>query len=77
MAPARTGRDSRSRIVVIKIDQTKRGAWSMDIPGLRIFRTVEIKLMAPKMEEAPARCNEKIAKSTALPLCAELPAKGG
>lgn len=49
----------------------------MDIPGLRIFRTVEIKLMAPKMEEAPARCREKIAKSTALPLCAELPAKGG
>lgn len=77
MAPAKTGSESRSRMVVMKIDQTKRGTWSMDIPGLRIFRTVEIKLMAPKMEEAPARCKEKIAKSTAPPLWAEQPARGG
>jgi hypothetical protein len=26
--------------------------------------TVEIKLTAPKIEDAPAKCNEKIARST-------------
>lgn len=39
--------------------------------------TVEIKLIAPIIEEAPARCKEKIAKSTDLPLCPTIDAKGG
>jgi len=28
-----------------------------------------MKLMEPRMEETPARCNEKIPKSTAMPGC--------
>jgi hypothetical protein len=36
-----------------------------------------IKLIAPKIEDAPARCNEKIAKSTDGPECACTLAKGG
>jgi hypothetical protein len=33
-----------------------------------MFIIVEIKLIAPKIEETPAICNEKIVKSTDLPL---------
>ena len=67
IAPARTGRDNKRRIVVRKIDQTKSGNRSMVIPGARIFRTVVIKLIEAIMDDAPARCNEKIAKSTEPP----------
>lgn len=38
---------------------------------------VVIKLMAPRIEETPARCSEKIAKSTEAPAWARLPASGG
>jgi len=38
---------------------------------------VVIKLMAPKIEETPARWREKIVKSTEAPACARLPASGG
>jgi hypothetical protein len=55
MAPARTGKESKSRIVVSKIDQTKRGVRSMVIPGARIFMIVVIKLIEAIIEEAPAR----------------------
>lgn len=37
---------------------------------------VVIKLMAPRMEETPAKCNEKMARSTDAPAWARLPAKG-
>lgn len=36
-----------------------------------------IKFTAPKSEEIPAKCREKIAKSTEAPLCAILPLRGG
>jgi hypothetical protein len=68
IAPAKTGKDNNKRIAVINTDQTNRGTRSIVIPGVRIFRTVEIKLIAPKIEEAPAKCKEKIAISTDLPL---------
>lgn len=64
MAPAKTGRDNRSRIAVIKTDQTNKGIRSIVIPIDRILIIVVIKLIAPKIEDAPARCREKIAKST-------------
>lgn len=32
-----------------------------------MFRIVVMKLMAPKIELAPAKCKEKIAKSTEFP----------
>jgi len=71
IAPANTGRDKRSRIAVRRTDQTNRGICSIFILGLRMLKIVEMKLMAPKMDEAPARCREKIAKSTAGPLWAK------
>ncbi len=67
MAPANTGKDRSRRIAVKKTDQTNRGIRSKYIPGARMLITVEIKLIAPKMEEAPARWSEKMARSTALP----------
>lgn len=42
-------------MAVRNTDQTNRGVWSQDIPGVRILIIVVIKLTAPKMEEAPAR----------------------
>ena len=38
---------------------------------------VEIKLIAPRMEEIPARCKEKMAKSTEGPEWARFPESGG
>lgn len=64
MAPASTGRDKRRRTAVILTAQTNKGTRSNRYPVLRIFITVEIKLTAPRIEEAPARCKLKIAMST-------------
>jgi hypothetical protein len=36
----------------------------MNIPGARMLKIVTIKLIAPKIEEIPAKCRLKIAKST-------------
>lgn len=38
---------------------------------------VVIKLIAPKIEDTPAKCNEKIVRSTEAPAWARFPAKGG
>lgn len=38
---------------------------------------VVIKLIAPRIEETPARWSEKIVRSTEAPAWARLPAKGG
>lgn len=38
---------------------------------------VVIKLMAPRIEEIPAKCREKIVKSTDAPAWAKLLARGG
>jgi len=64
MAPAKTGRDKIRRNAVIKMAQTKRGNLCIVIPGALMLKTVVIKLTVPKIEEAPARCKLKIAKST-------------
>jgi hypothetical protein len=77
IAPASTGRDKRSRTAVIFTDHTNNGTRSSCIPRQRILRTVVIKLIAPKIEAIPAKCKEKIAKSTAEPACAKFLAKGG
>ena len=68
IAPARTGRDKSSRIVVMRIDQTKRGILSRDIDFRCIFKIVEIKLIAPRIEDIPAIWREKIVRSTEGPL---------
>jgi hypothetical protein len=54
-------------MAVIKTDQTNRGIRSNVIPVDRILIIVVIKFTAPKIEEIPAKCKEKIAKSTEAP----------
>lgn len=76
IAPAKTGRDKRRRIEVIKTDQIKRGVWSQLIPTVRILIIVVIKLIAPKIDDIPARCSLKIVKSTEAPAW-ETPAESG
>jgi hypothetical protein len=67
IAPANTGRDKSNRTAVIKTDQTNKGIESSVIEEDRIFKIVVIKLIAPRIEEAPARCSLKIARSTENP----------
>lgn len=55
IAPASTGSDRSSRIAVINTDHTKRGIRSKDNPIGRIFVIVVIKLIAPRIEDAPAK----------------------
>ena len=47
------------------------------MPGTRMFKIVTIKFIAPKIDETPAKCKLKIAKSTEPPECAWIEAKGG
>lgn len=64
IAAAKTGKDSSNKITVTKIAHANRGTRSKIIPLWRILKVVDIKLIAPKIDEIPARCSEKIAKST-------------
>jgi hypothetical protein len=41
------------------------------------LKIVVIKLIDPKIEDIPAKCKEKIAKSTDAPLCPTTPLRGG
>lgn len=77
IAPARTGRDNRRRTTVITTAHTNKGIRSSRNPCHRILITVVMKLTAPRMEEAPAKCREKIAKSTEGPAWARFLASGG
>lgn len=74
---ARTGNDSSSRTAVIKTAHTNRGVWYCEIAGGFILIIVVMKLMAPRIDDTPARCSEKIVRSTEAPACARFPAKGG
>jgi hypothetical protein len=67
IAPANTGSASRRRIAVSKTDHTNSGICSSLIDGARMFIIVEIKFTAPRIEDTPATCSEKIVKSTAGP----------
>lgn len=67
MAPARTGSDKRSKIAVISTDHTNKGILSKVREDDRMFIIVVMKLMAPRIEEAPARCNLKMARSIEIP----------
>jgi len=77
IAPASTGKESKSKTAVIFTDQTNKGRCSKPIPMDRILIIVVMKLIAPRIDEAPARCKEKIAISTEGPECERLPASGG
>lgn len=74
---ARTGSDSRSSTAVIKTDQTNNGVWYCERAGGFMLIAVVIKLIAPKIDDTPARCREKMARSTEAPAWAKFPAKGG
>jgi len=65
IAPAKTGKDNTNKKAVIKTDQTNKGSWWKPKPGARILKIVVIKLIAPNIDEIPAKCRLKIAKSTA------------
>lgn len=77
IAPARTGSDSNNRIIVNIIAQINSGIRSNSIPLDRILMMVEIKLIALIIDEIPARCKEKMARSVDGPLCIILLARGG
>lgn len=55
IAPAKTGNESKSKIAVIMTLHTNNGIRSNDEEGARILIIVVIKLIAPKIEEIPAK----------------------
>lgn len=77
MPAARTGSDRRRRTAVIRTAHTKRGVWYCEMAGGFMLIVVVIKLMAPRIEEIPAKWREKIVKSTDAPAWARLLARGG
>jgi len=64
MAPASTGKDNNNKIAVINTAQTNKGNLCINNPEHFIFKIVTIKFIAPKIEEAPAKCKLNIARST-------------
>ena len=67
MAPASTGSDSNNRKAVTRTDQANSGILCRVMPGARILKMVVMKLIEPRIEDAPARCIDRITKSTAGP----------
>ena len=72
-----TGKDNNSKTAVTKTDHANNGIWSKSIPNTRKFPRVLIKFTAPKIDLTPAKCSEKIAKSTEPPACAIFLDSGG
>lgn len=77
MAPAKTGKLSNNKKAVIKIAQANKGNRLIIIPRHRMLKIVTIKLIAPAIDETPARCKAKIPASIDAPECAKTPLKGG
>ena len=77
MAPANTGKESNSKNAVIKTAHTNKGRLWKERLFTRMLKIVQIKLIAPKIEEAPDKCKLKIAKSTEPPECAVALDNGG
>jgi len=75
--PAKTGRDNNSKIAVNKTDHPNKGIFSGLFFILSALIIVVIKLIAPKIEEAPAKCKEKIPRSTEGPSWEILEDRGG
>lgn len=64
IAPAKTGKERSSKIAVVSTDHTKSGIWDKFIDAIFIFVDVVMKLIAPKIDDTPAKWREKIVKST-------------
>ena len=77
IAPARTGKDKSNKKAVTNIDHANNGILCKVIPGVRMLSIVVIKLTAPKIDEAPAKCKLNIAKSIAGPGCPAFEDNGG
>jgi hypothetical protein len=77
IAAARTGSDNNNSRAVMAIDHANNGIR----PGFILFGFISIvaviKFTAPRMEDTPAKCREKIARSTDAPACAIPLARGG
>lgn len=52
---ANTGSESRRRTAVTRTDHTNKGVWYCEIAGGFMLIIVVIKLIAPRIEEIPAR----------------------
>jgi len=77
IAPANTGKDNNNKNAVIKTDHTNKGRLWKDKLFTRMLKMVQIKLIAPKIEDAPDKCKLNIAKSTEPPECAVALDNGG
>lgn len=77
IAPASTGRERSRSTTVMVTAHTNNGIRSSRNPCHRILITVVMKFTAPRIDEAPAKWREKIAKSTEGPACAKFLARGG
>lgn len=55
MPAAKTGSERSSRTAVMSTDHTNRGVWYWERAGGFMLIIVVIKLMAPRMDETPAR----------------------
>lgn len=55
MPAANTGSERSSSTAVIITDHTNKGVWYCDIAGGFILIIVVIKLIAPRIEETPAK----------------------
>lgn len=77
MPAASTGSERSRSTAVIRTAQINKGVWYWEMAGGFMLIIVVIKLMAPKMDETPARWSEKMVRSTEAPACARLPARGG
>lgn len=55
IAPANTGKAKSKRTAVIRTDHTNRGILSRVIEEVRILIMVEMKFVAPRIEDTPAK----------------------
>jgi len=55
IAPANTGNESNNKKAVINTAQTKSGVLLAVIPGALMLVIVTMKLIAPRIEETPAK----------------------
>ena len=67
IAPANTGNERSNNNAVIPTAQTNKGIRSALILIGFMLIIVEIKFTAPRIEDTPAKCKEKIARSTEAP----------
>ena len=58
-------------------DQANSGILCIVMPGARMLKIVVMKLIAPRIEEAPARCSDRMTKSIAGPGVPAVDENGG